>query len=402
MTKHAHNRTVNHYFFANGNDTPGEIGLEFEVEARVEYNPDGVHKDFPRRLGKWWQAHQDGSLRGINCEYVLTRPIPRDELRGALEFLNRKVTESGVTINNSNRCSTHVHINALELTFTQVFSWLTTYMIVEDLLARYAGPDRVGNLFCLRMSDAEWLVDTVANAIRNGRYRLFNDDQMRYSGVNLRALGRYGSLEFRTGGPSNNFLDKEEWIGILLKIKDFALQFRNPIEIVMMFSQRGPARFLEDIFGPEVAPKLRLGNWEEALQNGMRLAQDIVFASNWSEDDSPQNTQFDVFFENAPDVQRDRQLIENENHQLMRANPVAPRPRAARRANVNALVGVVDNVALAEQHREALRRLQGNAPQWAIAPVLRNPFDDQAPAEQPPLQPVDEFFPEPDEEDDDF
>lgn len=258
----------------NGRHVEGEVGIEIECEGR----------NLAKRVPKYWTTHADGSLRGESIEYVLAAPISREAVGDALKVLNDELKKVGSVVNESYRTSVHVHLNTQAFKIRTVYNQLVLYMLFEDLLVEFCGKDRIGNLFCLRAQDAENLIQVLSDAVKTGNYGNFHGDHLRYAAVNINALGKYGSLEFRAFRGTTNSKDIEQWVSILLKIKDAAAVYDNPTEICRDFSVVGPRAFMNKVFGPEISAVLeRYKDYEKRLISGVRLVQDIAFAiDDWS------------------------------------------------------------------------------------------------------------------------
>lgn len=241
----------------------GEVGIEVEVEGN----------NLPNEIGDRvvWKTTQDGSLRGENREFVLRKPIPRDMVGDALDILRRNLENSEVI--ESNRCGVHIHINCQELTLDQVLSFITTYMCFEEVLVKWCGQDRVGNLFCLRVSDAGGIINHIKRMIDTRNIHVVGTDRLRYASINLKALSTYGSLEFRSMRSDLTPGVIEKWAQMLLAIKDYSIQHQAS-EIISEFSVKGPQDFFNDVLGDfraDLNPK------EEDMIIGMRNAQEVAF-----------------------------------------------------------------------------------------------------------------------------
>lgn len=251
-----------------------EIGIEIECEGR---GLAGVEK--------WWTTHADGSLRNNGIEYVLAKPIQRKNVEEALQYLSLELQKMGAKVNETYRTSVHVHVNAMDMKFRHIFNEICLYMLFEDLLVELCGKERIGNLFCLRAKDAEALVDSIRMAIQQGQYNGFKNNEMfKYGAVNIAALGHYGSLEFRAfrGTVDPNLIN--DWVEILLDIKDAALKYNDPQQICVEFSQLGPRKFVEKIFKPKNQRVLfGFKNLDQRLYDGVRMIQEIAYAiPNWN------------------------------------------------------------------------------------------------------------------------
>jgi len=178
--------------------------------------------------------------------------------------------------------SVHVHINAQGLTMQQVLTWLAVYFIFEEQLVRWAGPHRIGNLFCLRARDAEGLIQMIRKAVKEDDFSYFSDDNYRYAAANVMALTKFGSLEFRAlrGTVKKDVI--QQWVDTLLSIKDKSLEYKDPIAVLADFSRRSPLGFTNHILPfPMSRFMLHQQDFQESLYDGARLVQDFAFQTEW-------------------------------------------------------------------------------------------------------------------------
>lgn len=276
-----------------GNSTPrGEIGLEIEVEGR---NLPGVmnrNGEIPHILDKTWTLHQDGSLRNLHeedqaIEYVLSKPLGRGDFVAALAQFEDKWKAAGATSYNSYRTSVHVHLNVCDWSWRTVWSFLTTYFILEEALVSFADGGtkaRVGNKFCLRASDSDAIITTLSGlGRRDFSAPNLSDRDLKYGAVNVAALQRYGSLEFRSlrGTVDTGLI--QTWTNILLAIKDYSSKYDNPTDIITEFSEMTPMVWAERVLGPEFLGFLQQAqpNIEQTLVFGVRIAQEVAYSCDW-------------------------------------------------------------------------------------------------------------------------
>jgi hypothetical protein len=227
-----------------GLDKPiaGVFGIEIEAE--------GTGLSIVK--SKYWKTEADGSLRGQypeDCaEYILKKPIQPEDVEPALKELVKAL--EGAEFDFSYRTSVHIHVNVQPLTYVQLLNFIYVYLLLEEPLITYCGKSRKGNRFCLRMADAEGVLDTLENMFSGGE-RMFaiGNDNVRYSSMNLAALGKYGSLEFRGMRGTMEVDVIKTWTQALYKLREFAMQVENPKQILSLLNQFGASKFMENILG---------------------------------------------------------------------------------------------------------------------------------------------------------
>jgi hypothetical protein len=249
-----------------------EIGIEIEAE--------GKHLHFQETIGYWNQTH-DGSLRGHAIEYVLKQPCNREQVTKRLRYLKTLMSQQKGEIIPSDRAGVHVHVNCQHNTFWEVMNFACLYLILEHPMIRYCGPDREGNLFCLRAEDAEYLLEALCAAVEHESFNSLQVGALRYASINFTSLSKYGSLEFRGLRTPADIMAIKEWVDMLLLLKDAASRYQRPMEIIESMSGAGPKGFLAEIMGP-YASKLRYKGYEKDLWQGVRLVQDVAFTRTLS------------------------------------------------------------------------------------------------------------------------
>ena len=247
----------------------GAIGLEVEVEGRGLPHG-GLHL---------WNVEGDGSLRN-GLEYVLKRPLGLAGIDKALAQLSEALARPRTEVKQSARTSVHVHINVQRLTKKELYNFITAYLVIEDVLTRFCGVEREGNLFCLRARDAEHMMDVLVEAVRRKDMSHLSNDNHRYAALNLCALSRFGSLEFRAMRGSASFNTVKEWASMLLLLRNRAKAFNSPQEIIRSFSISGGGKdFLQQLVGVRADLLTPLcPDLDDLLLSGMRNAQDVAYA----------------------------------------------------------------------------------------------------------------------------
>jgi hypothetical protein len=266
-------KTVMQWFgLPRGRKTKGDVGIEIEVE--------GVNLP---KLTKFWKNEHDGSLRGPeNIEYVLEQPMSLDGARKALDYLDKTYTESKTEVHDTVRAGVHVHVNVQDLNIIELYNFMTLYVVLEEVLVKFCGPYREGNLFCLRTCDADYLLYELSYAAQKKAFVGLVSDQLRYASMNVKALGTYGSLEFRAMRGTRDLDLIYKWAEVLVSLREMAKTYENPQKIIEGFSEGEAQGFIRHTLGDN--HKLFLcDGYERMLCDGMRRAQDIAYCVDWND-----------------------------------------------------------------------------------------------------------------------
>lgn len=221
----------------------GDVGIEIEAEGKNMHVVDTAV----------WHTEADGSLRPkggypeLCAEFVLKEPIPIGTVEGALQELKNELADA--TFAFSSRCSVHVHVNVLELEYQQMLAMVYAYYLLEEPFMTFCGASRKGNNFCLRMQDAEGQLEQALNLIKYGEGgpQQLVPDVSRYSALNIEALKKYGSIEFR--GMEGN-LDVERiniWCNALICLREFAVKCGDIEGVKNKYLELGGRKFLQDV-----------------------------------------------------------------------------------------------------------------------------------------------------------
>lgn len=252
------------------NQVAGLFGVEIEVEG----------DDLPNVDTAIWRSEADGSLRG-GIEYVMKEPVLQRKLAIALRQLTRKLDEAGAKLDFSFRTSVHFHVNVQELTAAQVCAMIYTYILLEGPLMTFCGDVRKGNRFCLRYEDAEAMDKELSEMFRMGDdgMRRRPNDKMRYAAINIEALSKYGSLEFRAMQGNIDIPRLTAWGDILAAIRGYAVAKGSPTAVFESLTEHGdPIRFLTEVVGEGLAALLNVPSAAREIQRNMSLSMDLPFA----------------------------------------------------------------------------------------------------------------------------
>ncbi len=258
-----------------GSNTNYVDHIGVEIEAEHGRRPD----DVPQELTKYWRAEADGSLRKNGVEYVMREPRKADVAKRVVKLLGKQLDKFEVL--NTGRAGIHVHVNVGDLTVRELTNFVTLFHVVEPLAVNWCGEYRRGNLFCLRLKDAEFIVDKFTEALETEDLRKLHTDDIRYASINLKAVPQYGSVEFRCMRSDGNWNDICTFIDFVLRLKTLAREIDNPVQIVADSSAMDREDFVRHILGEfaEVFPRYKA--WEDDVEFAIRRIQYYAYCKEW-------------------------------------------------------------------------------------------------------------------------
>ncbi len=296
-----------------------------------------------------WRKDGDGSLRGHGVEFILERPLSEKDARKAVDELYQGFKQLS-KIKPSNRCGVHVHVNCQWMEVEQVFNYVTLYLILEDLILKWCGEDREGNLFCLRAKDAEWLLYSLIGDKRDmGIFSETTNRRMyKYASINIAAIYYYGSLEFRALRTPSSPKSIKDFISLLLRIREKALDVREGRDFISACSARGEVEWAREILGPHFN-MLECEDMDHMIMDGVRRIQALAYTplKKYSPPKRRKSRQIEdeLVRVNAGEVQWHR--FANAPIPELEA-PAAEPPADVERERADAIM---------EDHRQAMRRL---------------------------------------------
>jgi len=256
----------------------GELGLELEVEAK---------KALPRFINEMgWTSKAEGSLRGHNMEYITINPVYNNvEKRKMVEHLVNVLAPSEPIIATP-RTSLHVHVNVQKFSLQQVYTAICAYWLLENLLTKFCGEEyREGNHFCLRATDAEWIVRAHINDLKTNRpfFTEMMNRNLRYGGLNTAAVPRFGSIEFRSmrGTVDPNLIDmwSSELHRLVFRTKK---SFANPAEFMDRYFAFTKEELLGLLFSKDFAGELmKIDGWSDLIKENDGLVCELAYAVDW-------------------------------------------------------------------------------------------------------------------------
>ena len=268
-------QTVGNYYGMS--PIKAEVGVEVEVESN--------HSLPPQDEVPGWRKLHDGSLRGeYNAEYIFDGPSGEANSIKRVTKLYQVMERYG-RVSPTVRAGVHIHINVRDMTLLQLFTFITCYYIVEEVLTDTCGIGRQGNHFCLRAMDSELALVRLVEIVRENYLARSEAEVIRYSALNLNALHKFGSLEFRQLRTPTTPEPIIDWMVTLLAIKRNSSLFENPEAVVNGFSYGGERSFFNSLLGGAPHHVNYTNETDDKLRNGVRLVQDLAYARDWNSND---------------------------------------------------------------------------------------------------------------------
>jgi len=251
------------------------VGVEIEL-ARIEpltVNP------------MYWERKSDGSIREGGWEYVFSQPLFGEDVVNALSNMALASVVYNPEEYTSQNTSTHIHIDARELSAQHIMAMILLYALVEPLIFEAYCPDRKNNIFCLDMDNAKAgaiMFSSAYNRVMTGDVEALDvvvSTLNRYAAMNLDALRRFGSVEFRMFGATTDKHILLKYINICLSIKKAIVEgVVDPLRPYYSYKTRGYSGFLDDVFGYELSREIQslvpAGN--ALMQKRLHLARFIA------------------------------------------------------------------------------------------------------------------------------
>lgn len=267
--------------------TGDNVGIEIELEGLKLFDRNtGGFKLFPP---SGWTIHEDRSLRNDGAEFVFATPCGGREIWTRLTDLEAWFKEHKLKPIASNRTSVHVHIDASDVTTGEMLKWALIYTIYEPLLFSEFAPTRETSNFCVPTYNS---VETriVLGKLRGSElgfatphWGKFYDaivlqrENKRYGAMNLDAVRKFSTLEFRHLGGEWKSTPILDWVNVLLSLKKWAMDPNTSVKDIF----HGPSRMYSDqmtyrIFEPRVASRFLFNRkFKELYFKGIRTAQEI-------------------------------------------------------------------------------------------------------------------------------
>lgn len=249
------------YQGGEGVDNSCLVGIEVELE---KYSDVGNHV--------YWRAEHDGSLREGGVEFVLRQPLTGLDLEKSIKELYADVLSKEYA--TSPRTSTHVHIDARDMSVEHLRAMVFIYTMFERMIYDKVAPEREDSFYCTPLYNSVKHRRIFSKALEQLEFTACP----KYSGLNLKSLVRYGSVEFRMYEGLTNSKDLTKWVKMLMRLKSGTKQYENvPLaDVLKMYSENTAESIIRAVFGDMAEDLLKDGEYNSRLKSSMRSAQDLL------------------------------------------------------------------------------------------------------------------------------
>ena len=251
-----------------------KVGLEFEIRYDGNLNP----------TGKTWRFEADGSLRGKSTEAVLRVPTDIKDLQAPVRELSGMFSKkAGVQTIDAPQCGVHIHVNVNDILERDLWTNIMIYYTLETLLVSNAGKGRMGNFFCLRLSEASAIRDNLEAAVaKKSTAHLASRDRNRYAALNFDALANYGSLEWRALRTPMDFARALPWAQALVNVlRGKTHNYKTPADVVEDISRIGAMAYARRILGDQFALVQNTPDIAGTVQEDLWEVQEICYLNQW-------------------------------------------------------------------------------------------------------------------------
>ena len=202
-----------------------------------------------------WEYKVDNSLRN-GIEYTFSGPLSGKDAETALNSVYEKCLKHG-NCDLSPRTGTHVHLDASRMKVSIIRNMCVLYSLLEEPIFAWIGERREANNFCLPWFVAGGDLGAISSLINSTNPRYGASKVGRYSALNLNALSKFGSLEFRHLKTTYNKNRLYQWINLILAIKQAAAKFeQDSAELVQLFKEEGKRGILDLVYTNETVDYL--------------------------------------------------------------------------------------------------------------------------------------------------
>jgi putative amidoligase enzyme len=225
-------------------DPQALVGIEVEVENIQMINPNLELM--------YWSVTNDGSLRNNGREFK-TKPIPLSCVAPALTQLFLGLNR---TIDFSIRTSIHVHQDVRGMSLGQLLTLIFGYIVVENLLFKFAGSNRKNSIYCVPIGETEIVTNLASMNGFISNIRHMPGSWHKYTALNVAPIATFGTVEYRHMPGTDNVSKILIWIDLLSRLKVWA--YKTPLATALrtlnqLNTTSSYRYFLNEVFGDLVS-----------------------------------------------------------------------------------------------------------------------------------------------------
>ena len=245
--------------------------------VEVEVDRDGTRTTvMPVTYSPEWQEKHDGSLQN-GREYVLAGPLSGQPLVAAVY----KLYSNGTRVNRTYTGSTHIHLNVMDGFSAEALQALSLITYAFENVLYYVGDNsRQWCGYANRMTSAP---HDVLEALLSDKFqfsRVRNAvSQSRYYGLNLQALSKYGTVEFRYFPTAESPEELLKWITLVQNIKRAAADLGNVHGVIAKLSTKEGYNDFVATYMSEVQEEVDAVSEYSRVKSLMSKA--LIIASAW-------------------------------------------------------------------------------------------------------------------------
>lgn len=232
------------------------IGVEVEIDQDAH-----TRAVFPEDYQPEWEQKHDGSLSN-GYEYVMSSPLSGQAAVNAIYKLYQEPTEVGRTYTGS----THIHVDMLDSVDLDALRTLVllTYAF-ESVLYAAGDMSRQWCGYANRLSSApSEMIEQIMTLDDFSNFRGTVGNNSRYYGLNLQALTKYGSAEFRYFPTAESAEELLRWVKLVQLFKKAAIEIGSSDKLIdLLSSEEGYNDFVATYFSEYAAEVAAAGGYEK-------------------------------------------------------------------------------------------------------------------------------------------
>ncbi len=250
----------------------------FGIEMELEYMEPQAWDLIPTL---WTLDPHEHSLRHNGYEIKSVSPLSLQDFQPMVRELLGNINARN-PIQDSPRTSVHIHLNMSKTKVLQILNCMVAYWLLETPLVRYCGEEREGHHFCLRLKDAEAVIDVLCESLENKIPLRDLGDSVRYAGLNLNALVKFGSLEFRTMRGTTDPEIIIPWAQALHHLCNVAKTYASPTHVFNRYLDCTKEAFVREFLPGQLADVvLGTPGYKESMDENASILCSLAFCQDW-------------------------------------------------------------------------------------------------------------------------